>query len=200
MKTIGLTGGIASGKSTVSKMIIEMGIPVIDGDKISREIVDIGSPILKKIVEEFGENVLNEDGTLNRKELSNIVFKDSYLLEKLNSIIHPAIKKKIFDKIEEYKKLGMKFCVVDAALLIETGFIKMVDCLILVDTDKETQIKRLMDRDKIDHEAALRIISSQMDLNEKKKYADYLIDNNEDIEYTRHQLINIISCLEESNG
>lgn len=202
MKVIGLTGGIASGKSTISKMVIEMGIPVIDGDKISREIVVKNSIVLKKIVKEFGEDVLNKDGTLNRKELSNIVFRDSALLKKLNLITHPAIKSIIKEKIEEYKKLEAKYCIIDAALLIESGFVDITNFIMLVYIDRSTQIKRLMDRDNISYEAAVRVIESQMNFNEKKKYADYIIDNNKDIEYTRLQLSNIIkeiSCLEESD-
>lgn len=203
MRVIGLTGGIASGKSTISKMIKEIGIPIIDADEISREIVSKDSLVLKRIVKEFGYDVLNEDGTLNRKKLSNIVFRDLALLKKLNLITHPAIKNKIKEKTEEYKKLGIKCCVIDAALLIEAGFLDIIDLCLLVYVDKNVQLKRLMDRDNITYEAALRIIKSQMDLDEKKKYADYLIDNNKEIEFTRFQLNNIIKeieCLEESDG
>lgn len=203
MRVIGLTGGIASGKSTISKMIKEIGIPIIDADEISREIVSKDSLVLKRIAKEFGEDVLNEDGTLNRKKLSNIVFRESTLLKKLNLITHPAIKNKIKEKIEEYKKSGIKCCVIDAALLIEAGFLDITDLCLLVYVDKDVQLKRLMDRDNITYEAALRIIESQMNLDEKKKYADYLIDNNKEIEFTRQQLNNIIkeiACLEESDG
>lgn len=196
MIVIGLTGGIASGKSTVSRIIKDRGIPVIDGDIVSREVTLPGSPVLSKIVSTFGGGVLNNDGTLNRKELSNIVFNDNGKLEKLNSIIHPEIKSSIKDKIENLGSKGERFCVIDAALLIECKYFDLVDFTILVYVDKDVQIKRLMQRDGVTYEKAIRIIDSQMSLDEKKKYADYLVDNNQDIEFTKLQIGKIIEKIE----
>lgn len=203
MVVIGLTGGIASGKSTISNMLMDMKIPVIDADVIARDVVKPETDTLKRLVQKFGEDILNIDGTLNRKELSNIVFNDRESLKQLNLIIHPAIKNAIMNKLNEYKKSKEKYCVVDAALLIEANFIDIVDCVILVYVNRKTQVERLMNRDKISMEEAERKIDSQMSLDEKMKYADYLVDNNHDVENTRLQLKSIIKeifNLEERDG
>ncbi len=203
MVVIGLTGGIASGKSTISNMLMDMEIPVIDADVIARDVVKPETDTLKRLVQKFGEDILNIDGTLNRKELSNIVFNDRESLKQLNLIIHPAIKNAIMNKLNEYKKSKEKYCVVDAALLIEANFIDIVDCVILVYVNRKTQVERLMNRDKISMEEAERKIDSQMSLDEKMKYADYLVDNNNDVENTRLQLKSIIKeifNLEERDG
>lgn len=203
MVVIGLTGGIASGKSTISNMLMDMKIPVIDADVIARDVVKPETDTLKRLVKKFGEDILNIDGTLNRKKLSNIVFNDRESLKQLNLIIHPAIKNAIMNKLNEYKKSKEKYCVVDAALLIEANFIDIVDCVILVYVNRKTQVERLMNRDKISMEEAERKIDSQMSLDEKMKYADYLVDNNHDVENTRLQLKSIIKeifNLEERDG
>lgn len=203
MVVIGLTGGIASGKSTISNMLMDMEILVIDADVIARDVVKPETDTLKRLVQKFGEDILNIDGTLNRKELSNIVFNDRESLKQLNLIIHPAIKNAIMNKLNEYKKSKEKYCVVDAALLIEANFIDIVDCVILVYVNRKTQVERLMNRDKISMEEAERKIDSQMSLDEKMKYADYLVDNNHDVENTRLQLKSIIKeifNLEERDG
>lgn len=203
MVVIGLTGGIASGKSTISNMLMDMKIPVIDADVIARDVVKPETDTLKRLVQKFGEDILNIDGALNRKELSNIVFNDRESLKQLNLIIHPAIKNAIMNKLNEYKKSKEKYCVVDAALLIEANFIDIVDCVILVYVNRKTQVERLMNRDKISMEEAERKIDSQMSLDEKMKYADYLVDNNHDVENTRLQLKSIIKeifNLEERDG
>lgn len=203
MVVIGLTGGIASGKSTISNMLMDMKIPVIDADVIARDVVKPATDTLKRLVQKFGEDILNIDGTLNRKKLSNVVFNDRESLKQLNLIIHPAIKNAIMNKLNEYRKSKEKYCVVDAALLIEANFIDIVDCVILVYVNRKTQVERLMNRDKISMEEAERKIDSQMSLDEKMKYADYLVDNNHDVENTRLQLKSIIKeifNLEERDG
>lgn len=192
MVVIGLTGGIASGKSTISRMLMAMKIPVIDADLTAREVVKPETDTLKGLVKQFGDDILHTDGTLNRKKLADIVFKNEESLNKLNSIIHPAIKDAIINKLNEYKVSGAKYCVVDAALLVEASFIDMVDYVILVYINRRTQIERLMNRDNISMEEAERKIASQMCLEEKKKYANYLIDNNHAVEYTRLQLNSIV--------
>lgn len=203
MIVIGLTGGIATGKSVVLKMIEELAIPVIDSDKIARTIMEPPSDALDAIEKEFGLEFINNDGTLNRKKLGNAVFDDKEKLEKLNSITHPAIRKIIDKFIEKYKNDGEKVCVLDAPVLIEGNFTDMVDYIILTHADENVQMKRLMDRDKLSREESFKRIKSQMPFEEKKKYADYIIDNNKDIEYTRLQLSNILRVLffmEETDG
>ncbi len=202
MLIIGLTGGIASGKSTISEMFKDMGIPVIDGDYIAHSILKEEGPVLDKLVEAFGIEVLNMDSTLNRRKLGNLVFSNKNSLEKLNSITHPPIKKEIIEAINTYKNSGEKCCVVDGALLMEGIFKDIANILVLVYVNKEIQIKRLMERNLIGNEEAIIRINSQMPFEEKKKYADYIIDNSYDVEYTRSQLNKImkeILTLEDRN-
>lgn len=189
MKIIGLTGGIASGKSTVSKYLRELGAIIIDADIIAREIVEKGKPALKDIVEYFGREVLNEDGTLNRKYLGKIVFNDSEKLKILNKITHKRIVENIKKKIKYYKHLGKyKVVFVDAALLIEMGMTNLFDEIWLVIVDRKTQIQRLMIRDKLSYVEALNRINSQMSLEEKKLYADVIIDNSKGIKDLKRQV------------
>lgn len=193
MKVIGLSGGIASGKSTVSNILRDKGIPIIDGDVIAREIVEKGSNVLDRLVETFGEEVLYEDGTLNRRKLGTIVFNNKENLEKLNNIMHPAIKKEILKNIDFYDNAGKKYCVVDGALLMEGIFKDIANILILVYVNSDTQVKRLIDRNNIDHDEAVSKINSQMPFEDKKKYANYIIDNSYDLEYTKSQVNKIMS-------
>lgn len=193
MKIIGLSGGIASGKSTISKVLKEMNIPVIDGDEIVHEIMESGSSIVLRLVNEFGKDILNRDGTINRKKLGTLVFKDKRKLEKLNNITHPIIKDEIINRIEALKKANEKYCVVDGALLMEGIFKNITNILILVYVSPDIQIKRLMERNSINYEEALNKINSQIPFEEKKKYADYVIDNSKDVEYTINQLNKIMN-------
>ncbi|WIF94398.1 dephospho-CoA kinase [Caminicella sporogenes] len=189
MKVIGLTGGIASGKSTVSSYLKELGAVVIDADIVAREIVEKGKPALKEIVKCFGKEVLNEDGTLNRKYLGKIVFNNPEKLKILNKITHERIIKNIKEKIKFYEHLGKyKVIFIDAALLIEMNMTDMVDEVWLVAIDREKQIERLMIRDKLTYDEALKRINSQMSLEEKKKYADVIIDNSKSIKDLKRQI------------
>ncbi len=178
MRVIGITGGIASGKSTVTNILREYGYVVIDADVIAREIVAVGEPALEEITEYFGPEVLHGDGTLNRKHLGNIVFSDSNKLNRLNEITHKRINERIMNRIEKYHlERNHSVVFLDAALLIEMNMRKLVDEIWLVSVDEKTQCNRLMDRDKISLDAAKKRISSQMTLGEKKKFADVIIDN-----------------------
>lgn len=189
MKVIGLTGGIASGKSTVSKILKDLGAYIIDADVISREIISKGTEAWKEIVEYFGEDILLPNGEIDRKKLGNIVFADKQKLEKLNLITHPRIIKRIKEIIMEEKRKGKeKAIVLDAAILIEMGMKDMVDEIWLVSVDKDMQIKRLIERDKLSYQNAINRIRVQMPLSEKAKYADYVIDNSKDIGYIRNQV------------
>ena len=179
MKVIGLTGGIASGKSTITNYIESKGIPVIDGDRVSREVVLPGSEALMKIEEEFGKEYILSDGTLDRKKMGKNVFNNPEERKKLEGILHPIIRNEFIKKINEYKKNPeIKIVLLDAALLIESKMTDLTDSLWLVYADKEVQIKRVMARDNVSEDVALSIINSQMLLSDKKKYADEIIDNN----------------------
>lgn len=179
MKVIGLTGNIASGKTTITNYIEGKGIPVIDGDRVAREVVLPGSEGLLKIKESFGQEYITEEGALDRKKLGSLVFNNPLKLEELNKILHPIIRNEFIKKISNYRKdEGLKLVLLDAALLIESEMTDLTDSLWLVAADKNVQVKRIMARDNITEKAALAIINSQMPLAEKKKYAQEVIDNN----------------------
>lgn len=194
MKIIGLTGGIASGKSTVSEILKELGCIIIDADKIARKVVEPGEATLQNIVEEFGPSVLSSDGTLNRKALGNIVFKDPAKLKALNSIIHPEIKRVILKEIEKIREeKGDSTVIIDAAVLLESGMDELVDEVWLVYVDYHTQLKRLMERDAIDEAQADARIKSQMPVEDKIIRSDRIIDNTKDILFTKQQVREMIN-------
>src|SRR3972149_970905 len=175
---IGLTGGIASGKSLVAGELKRLGAYLIDADEIAREVVKRGLPAYSEIVKEFGEKILNPDKTINRKELGRIVFSNPELRKRLEQITHPRIRKKIEAETSAIKAKNPKaVIVVDAALLIEGGLYKKMDKVIVVYADEKTQIKRLTERDGLAIEDAKNRISSQMPLQEKRKYADFVVEN-----------------------
>lgn len=188
MMVIGLTGGIASGKSTVSAKLKELGAAIIDVDVIARGVVSKGEIAYNRIVQSFGENILLPSGEINRKKLGNIVFSDKEKLALLNSITHPEIINRVKEKIQEYKAAGKKVIVVDAAILIEMGLYKYVDSVWVVVVDRETQIKRLIERDKFDYKDSENRINSQFTNEVRRKYADVIIDNNKPIEEVRKRI------------
>ena len=179
---IGLTGGIASGKSTVSAKLKELGAAVIDADILAREVVSKGEIAYNRIVQCFGEGILLPSGQINRKRLGGIVFSDKEKLALLNSITHPEIINKVKDRIRELKAAGSKVIVVDAAILIEMGLHKYVDSVWVVTVDRETQIKRLIERDRFDYKESENRVNSQFTNEVRRKYADVIIDNNKSIE------------------
>lgn len=183
---IGLTGGIASGKSLVSGELKRLGARIIDADVITREITSPGQPANREIIEEFGPEAANRDGTINRQVLGGIVFSDPEKLSRLNRITHPRIIQRIGEKVEEIKKENSgAFIVIDAALLYEVGLQKGVSKVIVVYADEEKQIKRLMKRDCLSEEDAKKRINAQMPLKLKAGYADYVINNNGEMEEAR---------------
>jgi dephospho-CoA kinase len=179
---IGLTGGIASGKSTVSAKLKELGAVVIDADLLARDVVRKGEMAYNRIVQCFGADILLPNGEINRKKLGSIVFSDKEKLALLNSITHPEIINRIKKRIRELKAEGIKVIVLDAAILIEMGLHKYVDSVWVVTVDRDTQIKRLIERDRFDYREAENRINSQFSNEVRKKYADVIIDNNRPIE------------------
>lgn len=203
MILLGLTGGIASGKSTVSNMFRHIDIPVIDADNIARKVVMKGSPVISEIAINFGSGIINDDGSLNRKELGNIVFDNKERLEKLNDIIQPAIRNEILNDVSALRNNGHKICVVDIPLLFEFNYESMVDYIIVVYVNYDLQTKRLMERDNINKDEAIKRINSQISLEEKIKRADFLIDNSKTVTETKEQLmaiLNKIYYLEDLDG
>jgi dephospho-CoA kinase len=177
MRIIGLTGGIASGKSLVSEILAELGAVVIDADQLAREVVKPGTGPYREIVGFFGEKVLQPDGTLDRKALGGIVFADAGARKRLEQITHPAINQLARDRIEAERRGGTQAVFYMVPLLLEAGLSSSVDEIWVVHVDEGTQLKRLMNRDKIGREEALRKISAQMPMDEKMKCAHVLIDN-----------------------
>ncbi|RSL34302.1 dephospho-CoA kinase [Salibacterium salarium] len=189
---IGLTGGIASGKSLVSTELEQYGYPVIDADQIAREVVEPGELAYEQIVEHFGSEILELDGSLNRKKLGTLIFSDSEKRQILNQIMHPAIRKRMLEKKAMFEKQGYDVMVFDLPLLIENNLQFMVDKVLLVYVNKEEQKRRLIHRDQAGEEDANQRIASQMSLDDKLDYADAIIDNNTTREHTIAQLKDIL--------
>lgn len=177
---VGLTGGLATGKSTVSDLLRRLGCVVLDADVLAREVVEPGQPALAAIAREFGADVLRADGTLDRKRLASIVFADPERRRRLEAITHPAIRDRYLARLAELEAQGFEGIVVwDAPVMIESGNYRGVDRLVVVITDAATQRARALARDG-DPADAERKIASQMPLADKAKLADYVIDNSGD--------------------
>ena len=190
---LGLTGGIGTGKSTVVNMLKEKGIPVVDTDLISREVIEYPE-IIEKIKLEISNEVFDFNNKLDRKKISEIVFENQEKLKKLNEIMHPEILKKMWDEVEELKK-NHKIIVVDVPLLFEIHMEKEVDKILLIYASKEIQLKRIMERDGRTREEAVKIISSQMPLYKKREKSDYIIQNNDSLEKLEKNLDKIVQKL-----
>jgi dephospho-CoA kinase len=186
---LGVTGGIATGKTTVANMLQELGAPIIDFDVISHQLVEPGQLALKDIVDFFGNQVLQENGQLDRKKLSDIVFGDMEKRKKLESFIHPRIREVVIGQVDEITRKDPEAIIqVVIPLLIETNMSHMFHKNLLVYTPRETQIERLMERDSISREVAANILKAQMPIDEKVGYADYVINNENALEETRKQV------------
>lgn len=185
---VGLTGGIATGKSTVSGFFSDLGVPVIDADDLARQIVAPGQPALDEITDAFGDEVLADDGSLNRPALADIVFDDEQARQQLNAITHPRIAQAMMDRARRAFEDGHLWVIYDAALLVETGTHKWLQALIVVDCQPQTQIKRLTARDDLSDAQARQRIDAQMPLAEKRQAADYIIDNDGSLEETQRQV------------
>ena len=192
MLNIGLTGGIASGKSTVAKLFQEKGAYLIDFDVLVRSVEEPGVHAWERIVENFGTEILSEDGTINREKLGAIVFRDKEKLEKLNGIVHPLVFEEWERQIADIKKKNPNAIVIsDIPLLIEVGKVDEVDLVVLVYISREEQIRRLMERDGCSREDALVRIDSQMSIDEKLWYSDFVVDNGSSLEETVEQVDDI---------
>ena len=188
---IGITGSIGTGKSTVSNYLISKGYSVVDADKISKGAYNIGSNGYKAILEVFGVEILNSNGEVDRKKIKKIVFDNSNMLQRLNMAIHPIIINEIEKEIEILLE-SQNVVFLDAPLLIETELHKKVNKIIVVICDKNEQINRIIKRDKITADMAISIINSQMSIDQKLKFADYIVYNNSTIENLYSQVDEII--------
>ena len=188
MRKIGLTGGIASGKSTVAAMLRELGFDVIFADEISRRLLEPGQAAYEETVREFGREVVSADGKLDRKKIAAIVFADRARLDRLNGIIHPRVEAQIFKQFGEWEREGKSSVVfVEAALLVEAGYMKNLDGLVVTWCRPEQQMERLIARGMSEDEAKARI-GAQMPVEEKLKLATYRIDCSGTMEETRRQV------------
>ena len=193
---VGLTGSIATGKSTVSRMFAHLGARVIDADLLAREVVMPGQPAYARIVEEFGPQVVQEDGSLDRKALGAVVFADATKRKRLEEITHPAIgarQQRILSVLDEEAFEGV--VIWDAALLFEGGGVAKMDRVVVVYADPETERRRLMERDGLSDAGARARIGSQMPVAEKAKLADHVIDNSGTREETERQVRAVYGAL-----
>lgn len=182
MRIIGVTGGIGSGKSTVSRILCNIGARIIDADVVAKKVVSKGEKALDEIVAYFGPGLLDPNGELDRKRMADVVFSDSEKLAQLNSITHKYIAQEILEQIEREKaEKNYDTLVIDAALPFEHGFIDTVEEVWVITADKETRIRRVMERSGLRYEEALDRINSQMSEYEYARIADHVIENNTDI-------------------
>lgn len=186
---IGLTGGIATGKSTVVDMLKDLGCRIIDTDLIARQVVEPGQPALKEISDHFGCEVLNDAGTLNRERLRSIIIEDPKKRELLNTITHPRIGLEVLRQVNEFRAGGSNMpIIVDVPLLYEAGWQAIFPMVILVYVPEEVQVERLMKRDKLSREEAIKTLTFQMSIEEKKMRTSFIIDNSGTIEETKQKV------------
>ena len=195
---VGVTGGIASGKTTVSNMFEKLGAPLIDFDAIARQVVEPGTPALAKITDYFGRQVLQEDGHLDRKKLSQIVFRDIEKRKKLESFTHPPIYEEFFSQVNRITAENPDAIIqVAVPLLIELNLQYLFDTIVVVYVSPEVQIERLAKRDGITAEEAANILKAQLPIDEKKTFASFIIDNGKDLDDTRRQVQEVWQELEQ---
>lgn len=188
MLIVGVTGGVAGGKTTVSKVFEEEGAYLLEADQIARELVQPFSPAWKELIGVFGEEILEEDGTIDRKRLATRIFSDSNQRRLLNGILHPRIKEEMEKRAKEIGRKDQEAIVVfDVPLLVETGFHREMDRVVVVTSEEAQQIERLKERAGMSKEETRWIISSQMPTEEKVKAADFVIPNEGSIEETRRR-------------
>ncbi|MBY0146611.1 dephospho-CoA kinase [Neobacillus niacini] len=189
---IGLTGGIASGKSTVSNMLKEMAVTVIDADVEARLAVEKGEPAYQEILAGFGDDIVLPSGDIDRVKLGSIIFHNAEKRQLLNGIVHPEVRRRMNSQVEAAKERGEQVIVLDIPLLFESKLTHMVEKTILVYVDRDIQLKRLMERNNLSLEEAEARIKSQMPLSDKVPLADAVINNNGTITESKKQLIEIL--------
>lgn len=185
---IGLTGGIGSGKTTVANGFAKLGVPLIDADLIARELVEPGQAALEEIRAVFGPGCLTAEGRLDRAHIQQRIFNDKTLRLRLEAILHPVIRKRIKDLISDIRTA---YCIVVIPLLLETGQDDLVDRILVIDAPEEEQIKRVAARDKLSHNAILRIMHTQADRETRLASADDIIVNNSDLETLTSQILSL---------
>lgn len=188
MLIIGLTGGIGSGKSTVAGYFESLGVPVIDADKITRELVEPGQEALGEIINTFGDSIIQADGRLNRSRLREHIFKNPDERKKLENILHPRARKIVQQQINE---LSTPYCILSVPLLIESGWVDLVQRILVVDSPRDLQIKRTIERDKVSKEQVESIIASQTDRKTRLAAADDILENTDDRATLREKIVTL---------
>jgi dephospho-CoA kinase len=196
VKLIGLTGGIASGKSTVAKILRQLGAAIVDADGLSREVVEPGSDGWKEIVAAFGTDVLQADQTLDRQKLRTLVFNNPDERKRLEAIIHPKVRALAERRIREHGAAGFAVVVYEVPLLFEGNIHEWLRPVILVACDVEVQRRRLQARDGVTPEAAQKIIDAQMSLEEKRRLADYVLENNGSLADLENQVREVLAKIQ----
>lgn len=195
MKIIGLTGGIATGKSTVANWFLEDGIPVVDADKVYKDLCKRGGVLYNEITRVFGSGVLNDREDLDWKKLGAIVFADESKRQVLNAIAHPAVKAEMLARADAFRKSGEPLLVFAVPLLFETDFYTLCDRTVVVSAPLIVQLERLIARDKLTRHQALQRIGSQLPLKQKTRIADDVIDNSGDLDITRRHYETVLENL-----
>ena len=190
---IGLTGSIASGKSTVSQMLKELGYPVVDADLVARQVVEPGTETLNSIEQAFGAEVIRADGSMDREKVGSIIFNDPASRKKLNDIIHPAIRREMLRQRQAFLDDGYETVIMDIPLLFESKLQHMVDKILVVSVSEQEQLKRLMERNGLAEQQAKARIASQLPISVKEQGADEVLDNNGSLDHTKHQLMRILA-------
>ncbi len=195
MKRVGLTGGIATGKSTVARMVQARGVPVVDADQAARAVVAPGQPALQALVEAFGPDILDEGGHLDRARMRARIASDPHARATVERILHPAIRRWIADRLAAHAAEGAEIAVVEAALLVETGSYRDYDALIVVSCDPETQVRRVMARDGVSRAEAEALIATQLPMADKEAVATFVIRNDGDLDDLAAQVDRVWSQL-----
>ncbi len=198
MLKVGLTGGIGCGKTVVRRRLEERGIPTLDADAVVHRLLQSGTDVTRQIAKSFGRAVIASDGSVDRKALGAIVFRDEEARKKLNAIVHPGVWREIERFFEEREKASDPVAVVDAALMIETGSYRRYDLVVVVHCPPELQLERLMARDGLSQEDALRRVHLQIPIEEKRPFADFLVDTSGSIEESLRQADELASELQTS--
>jgi dephospho-CoA kinase len=200
MLRVGLTGGLASGKSLVGRYLEDLGCLLIQADELGRQVIDQGGETYDAVVAAFGQDILNADGSMNRRKLAAIVFPDPAQLAKLNALVHPHVKIREMDLVKEFARLHPDgIAVTEAAILVETGSFKDYDRLIVAVCRPEQQIERAMERDGASRESVLDRLRRQIPLDDKVKYADFVIDTSGTKENTLQQTRTVYEALRRLN-
>lgn len=194
-KVVGLTGGIASGKSTVSQMLRQVGLPVVDADQVVRHLQQPGQVGLTALVNQFGQQILTVDGRLNRAALGQMAFSDDHVRQQLNQVMQPLIRETIMDQLTSFKQQGVPAVILDAPLLFEEHYDQDCDLVVVVSLDHDKQVQRLMRRNGYSKAAAEERIAAQWPLEKKTARADIVLDNNGTRQQLQQQVAKLVDFL-----